>query len=328
MSYLPPNTPYVNTVFVSPSGRAESPGSDVASPTTYQRAIAEVQDDTLIWLGPGTYSDGDGQGTQTTTIQANNVTLQSITPGAPSLSVQQTNTLVPSLGFSSNPFASIEDQVVINGRRDIRFVGLRFSGDISEQGSPGPIFFSNCSGSGVIARTNPSGNMSIVSCAFGGRNYVTSGSGGGSLTITGGGSAAFGEVLVENPGHSTQVFNVSRVGKITYTQPGPAILAQLSNILDDDRPIDAPGTFLSLVAVTCGDTQFGLPRPLTGGDYLFQGVTYDEPNSTLGSPAAFARSFFSQLAYVPEDLADWSGNDPRLVSEAINRIARQIGPIA
>jgi hypothetical protein len=65
---------YTSTVFVDPNGDGTASGLNPAEPTDYATAItyANANPGTLLVLADGTYSDGDGPATGTTTITAAN----------------------------------------------------------------------------------------------------------------------------------------------------------------------------------------------------------------------------------------------------------------
>lgn len=65
---------YTSTIFVDPGGSSSNTGLNPAEPTDYETAItyANANAGTLIVLADGTYSDGDGPATGTTTITAAN----------------------------------------------------------------------------------------------------------------------------------------------------------------------------------------------------------------------------------------------------------------
>jgi len=63
---------YTSTIFVDPGGSSSNPGLNPAEPTDYATAItyANANPGTLIVLADGTYSDGDGAASGSTTIAA------------------------------------------------------------------------------------------------------------------------------------------------------------------------------------------------------------------------------------------------------------------
>jgi len=65
---------YTSTVFVDPGGSSSNTGLNPAEPTDYATAItyANANPGTLIVLADGTYSDGDGPATGTTTLTESN----------------------------------------------------------------------------------------------------------------------------------------------------------------------------------------------------------------------------------------------------------------
>jgi len=115
---------YQDTIFVDPAGDASVDGKNPSGPTTWANAIANAAFDTLIVLSPGTYSDGDGPGTGTTTIPASNVSI------------------VARQGGTGSNGTFLSDSIVIGaGIERARFYGVRFDGGIVDNGSLGKHYF-------------------------------------------------------------------------------------------------------------------------------------------------------------------------------------------
>ncbi len=291
---------YTNAFFVDPQGNPAANGRDPAIPTTFANAMSQVVDSSLVVLAPGTYSDGDGPGAGTTTISANTVTLFGMQGGGTAAS------------------AILTDDVVINaGVSETRLSGLQLPGDITDNGATGPISIVECSAaSGDLVRNSPIGLMAVIGCDFLAKSYTSSGGNGGVFTLSGG-STRFGTITNSTPNHVLSIFSVQRTDKITFTSTG-TILAQLLNILDGARPIDAPSAVVSLVDVTVGDSA-GVPRPVTVGTHLFQQVTYEPAGSVLGTALGFL-TYFTGIGYIPADPGNWAATPPDNIADAIDRL--------
>ncbi len=97
---------YQDTIFVDPAGDATKDGKNPSGPTTWANAIANAAFDTLIVLSPGTYSDGDGPGTGTTTIPASNVSIVARQGGTGSTALSSATRLSSAQALSALAFTA------------------------------------------------------------------------------------------------------------------------------------------------------------------------------------------------------------------------------
>ena len=302
---------YQDTIFVDPAGDATKDGKNPSGPTTWANAIANAAFDTLIVLSPGTYSDGDGPGTGTTTIPESNVSI------------------VARQGGTGSNGTFLSDSIVIGaGIERVRFYGVRFDGGIVDNGSSGKHYFAACSANGgAYVRTNPAQWVQFDRCDFEMLDYQVSGPGAG---IAGGGLVTVrGDTRVKSITSDTaQHFIAMRPGSIcgritSATQPAILSLSGAS-ILDaaGTLAIDAPASLLYGQNTVFGDAG-GAPVPVTAALAYFDDCTLDNATSTIGGLAPGGSDVtFSGIVYDPADPSNWVAA-PSTVSAALDELAAQ-----
>ena len=305
---------YSNVYWADPAGDAAEAGDNPAKPTTLANALSTATAGALIVLAPGTYSDGDGPASGTTTFSTANLTLQA---------AQAT--------FTDGATTILSDAIVFNASSGSpKIVGLQLTGNISDTSCPGDILLQGCyngGGATSITRTTPAANFEITDGDFDGTSYTSTGGTGQSLFIYGS-KSRIGDISLGQANDSLLTVNVERIGSISHTG-GAGTLATYGPTLIQ---APAPGDTISAVNVvwrTSGprvETNLGAPGTVTVGVNFISDTVLDYTGSTLGA-ALTIDTWFTRIGFAPATPADWAV-PPTLVSEGLNSLAadRVVGP--
>lgn len=206
---------YTSTIFVDPGGSSSNTGLNPAEPTDYATAItyANANPGTLLVLADGTYSNGDGPATGTTTLAAGSTNTGIVARNGPgsvqisdSVTINTTGVALVGLSFT-NPAPGAN----VNFAATVDPGGLRSVIQDCDFGFGGP---------GFASRTDQ--EIAFINTAAGAVSI--SGTGAPAIRMFGGSMSSFATSFASEPNTRFEAYGVARLGNATFGHSGSGTL--------------------------------------------------------------------------------------------------------
>jgi len=288
---------YNATIFVDPDGSGSVTGRNPGEPTSYENAItqANATGNVLIVLADGTYADGDGPLSGTTTITGDNVHFASRSQDGK---------------ISANSSVIVSDAFATQG---VGFTasGITFNGAITASGH-GDVEYVDCAlTGGITIDALDASSYSFVSTSA--LSLATSGAAtGGEIRINGG--QTFGQIDFGHSGTAGMlvevnalgemgpvVFGQTSTGTVTYDANDIPTHGEITDIASTDNDVRINNVEVGAVSLTDGGgslnvincivgSALGSPAAINAGagyaDVVVANTFYDQQNSTIVNPVA------------------------------------------
>jgi hypothetical protein len=289
---------YTSTVFVDPAGLSTSSGLNPAEPTDYATAVAyaNANPGTLLVLADGTYADGDGPATGTTTITGRGTGI--VARNGPG-SVDLTD------GFTVSTTAIVFVDLLFSGFP----IGVTFGATVD---APGRTVIQNCTfdPAGLTFAARLDQEIDLIDCEI--SSLLISGASAPSIRVFGG---ELGSLVTSFNSEQPRTFNaigVDQIGPVSFGHSGSAnytyrVVAaqnqgQISDSLSSRTNVEldsiavcaaitlssGAGGRLIMRDVACVNENTRAPLSIVVGDnytgrVLLHNVIFDRATSQLGS---------------------------------------------